>query len=67
MLQAMKEWNIKKETKYKDHLVTKMNRPAFVRAFEVGHLGEPKHLLGKSWPKEEILQNSDLPIVSNRS
>ena len=45
MLQAMKEWNITKETKYKDHLVTKMNRPASVRAFEVGHLGETNESL----------------------
>jgi hypothetical protein len=39
-MKPMKEWNIKNETKYKNHLDPKVNRPASVRAFEVGHLGE---------------------------
>ena len=44
-LQTMKEWNVKKENKYKNNLVPKMNRPASVRAFEVGHLGETNESL----------------------
>jgi hypothetical protein len=45
MLPAMREWNLKKEKKYKDHLIPKMNRPASVRAFEIGHLGETNESL----------------------
>ena len=61
MLPKMKWWNEEKERKYKDHLVPKMNRPASVRAFEVGHL---KHLPHKSWTKEEILQRSESKAFS---
>jgi hypothetical protein len=39
-LQAMNDWNARKEKKYKEQLVPKMNRPASVLAFEVGQLGE---------------------------
>jgi hypothetical protein len=40
MLANMKNWNVEKEKKYKDHLIPKMNRPASVLAFEIGSLGE---------------------------
>jgi hypothetical protein len=43
-LQAMIDWNARKEKKYKEQLVPKINRPASVLAFEVGQLGEPTHL-----------------------
>ncbi len=39
-LPKMKWWNEKKTKKYTDELLPKMNRPASVRAFEVGHIGE---------------------------
>jgi hypothetical protein len=39
-LQAMNDWNARKEKKYKEQLVPKLNRPASVLAFEVGQLGE---------------------------
>jgi molecular chaperone GrpE (heat shock protein) len=39
-LPNMKWWNATKTKKYKDELLPKMNRPASVRAFEVGHIGE---------------------------
>ena len=36
----MKTWNATKEKKYTEQLISKMNRPAYIRAFEVGQLGE---------------------------